>query len=73
MKALDFIMPLAFIAALIGFSILLIRWGGGGGGGQNVITPSSRAPLGGGWLPGGTTKGFRNGGVGAAQTEIWYN
>lgn len=70
---IDFLAFIGALALFTGFCILLYRWGGGGNGGQTTVIPSTRAPVGGGWIPGTTASGYRNGGVGASSPEVWFN
>lgn len=54
--------------------VLLTRWYGGGGGGNDRAFPSTEPNNGaGGWIPGSTLTGYRNGGVGATQPQVWSN
>jgi hypothetical protein len=64
---------LAMIIALaaIGIGVYLLFSRSNGGGGSPVAIPSQPVP--GGWLPGGVSTGYRNGGIGAATPNVWAN
>jgi hypothetical protein len=71
MKA-DFTILLALVALAVGLVILFCRYGGGGGGNGDYAVPTSRAPQGGGYLPGYTRNGLRNGGSGGTQPIVSF-
>ena len=76
MKA-DVFSLVVFFFAIVGVVLLFCQlWPSGSAGNQNVAIPSRLASAsghGGGYLPGATTQGLRNGGVGAIQPIVWYN
>jgi hypothetical protein len=76
---IDFLILIAFAAIVYGLYVLFCRGHGGGGGGmvKPIAYPTTLVPGGGGmgagYLPGGFNTAYRNGGVGAAQPQVWYN
>jgi hypothetical protein len=68
---LDFVAILAFVALFAGVVLLLCKFNCPTSAARDYAVPSKKVT--GGWIPGGTTKGWRNGGVGATQPEVWWN
>jgi hypothetical protein len=70
----DLTIFVAMAAVIVGVIYYLSQNNGGGGGTveqKPIAYPST--PITGGWLPGGVSTQFRNGGVGASSPEVWSN